>query len=231
MNIEYLIFNIIVIAGPLIFGFFQKFYFIDRWRDVLISASIIAAPFIIWDSLVTDRHWMFNPQFTLNLRLFHLPIEEWLFFLTVPSACLFTWEMILRRSKDSQTSIGKLIRYLAFLFLPMGVWLFTAGKEYTGLVFIFIALAIFLDWYFKTHLLFQKRFYVYIALIVLFTLLFNGYLTWRPVVEYVESYQVGFRIFTIPIEDFGYGISLLFLCTIVYEKFKALPLWNGKRNE
>jgi hypothetical protein len=44
------------------------------------------------------------------------------------------------------------------------------------------------------------------------------------VVTYGESYQIGLRIFTIPIEDFGYGISLIFLCTIVYEKLKSIKL-------
>jgi lycopene cyclase domain-containing protein len=224
MNFEYLIFDIIVISGPLIFGSIRKFYFMDRWRDALLSAIIVAVPFIIWDVLVTDRHWMFNPKYTINFRLAHLPIEEWLFFLTVPSACLFTWEMILKRSEDSRIMFGKLLRYAAFVLPIAGVWLFLAGKEYTGLVFIFIALAIYLDQYLKTDLVFQKRFYLYIAFIIFFTLIFNGYLTWRPVVLYGESYQLGLRIFTIPVEDFGYGFSLLFMCTIIYERLKKKSL-------
>lgn len=222
MKSEYLIFNIIVIAGPLIFGSIQKFYFLDRWRDALISAIIPAVPFLIWDSLVTDKHWMFNPKFTLNFRLADLPLEECLFFVTVPLACLFTWQMIINRSDGSHVRFGKIIHYSAFVFPIVGLWLFLAGKEYTGLVLISISLAIFLDQYFKTDLVHQKRFYVYLGFIILFTLIFNGYLTWRPVVLYGESYQLGFRIFTIPIEDFGYGISLLFLCTIIYEKIKIL---------
>ena len=229
MNLEYLIFNIIVISGPLLFGFFRPFYFLDRWRDVLISASIVAIPYIIWDALAADIHWMFNSKYTLNFRLAHLPIEEWLFFLTVPAACLFTWEMILKRSKNSATNFGKILRYLAIALPLMGLWLLLSGTVYTGLVFIFIALGIFLDMYFKTNLVFQKQFYFYLAMIVLFTLIFNGYLTWRPVVLYGESYQLGFRIFTIPIEDFGYGISLLFLVTIVYEKIKNRSLRMIKR--
>ena len=50
-------------------------------------------------------------------------------------------------------------------------------------------------------------------------LIFNGYLTWRPVVLYSEAYQLNIRIFTIPIEDFGYGYALILLCTILYEYF------------
>jgi len=229
MKSEYLIFNIIVITGPLIFGSIQRFYFLNRWRDVLISAIIIAIPFIIWDALVTDRHWMFNPQYTINFRLVHLPIGEWLFFLTVPSACLFTWEMIFKGSEGSRVKFAEIVRYGAFALPVFGVWIFLAGKEYTGIVLIFLALAIFLDHFFKTDLILQKRFYLYIAFIIFFTLIFNGYLTWRPVVLYGESYQLGFRIFTIPIEDFGYGIALLFMCTVLYERFKIRPLMGLKK--
>jgi lycopene cyclase domain-containing protein len=85
------------------------------------------------------------------------------------------------------------------------------------------------DYYLKTNLIFQKRFYIYLAIIILFTTVFNGYLTWRPVVLYDEFYQLGFRVFTIPIEDFGYGIALLFLCTILYERFKIKPIWKFKK--
>ena len=201
-------------------GLFRRFYFLDRWRDTLISAIIIAIPFIIWDAMVTDKHWMFNSQYTLNFHIAHLPIGEWLFFLTVPSACLFSWEMIVKRSDGSPIMIGKIVRYVVFVLPITGVWLYINGTEYTGLVLMAISLAVLLDMYFKTDLLFQKRFYLYLALIILFTFIFNGYLTWRPVVLYGETYQLGIRIFTIPIEDFGYGIALMFLCTIVYEKIK-----------
>jgi len=225
MKFEYLIFNVLVITGPLIFGSLKKFYFLDRWRNAFLSTVIIAIPFIIWDALVTDKYWMFNPDYTIDFRLANLPIEEWLFFFTVPFACLFTWEMIRKRSQNSVIRYGKIVRYAVFLLPILGVWLFLNGKEYTGLVSIFLSLGLFLDNVFNTDLVFQKRFYLYMAFIIFFTLIFNGYLTWRPVVLYGESYQLGFRVFTIPIEDFGYGISFLFMCTILYERFRKKPLW------
>lgn len=220
MKLEYLIFNVIVMTGPLIFGSIKKFYFMDRWKEVLISVVIIAIPFMIWDSLVTDKYWMFNPEYTIDFRLANLPVEEWLFFFTIPFACLFTWEMIIRRSRDSIIGVGKILHYIAYILPILGIWLFWDGKQYTGLVLVFLSLGIFLDNLLNTDLILQKRFYLYLIFIIFFTLIFNGYLTSRPVVLYDEAYLSGFRIFTIPIEDFGYGISLLFMCTILYEKFR-----------
>jgi lycopene cyclase domain-containing protein len=54
--------------------------------------------------------------------------------------------------------------------------------------------------------------------VTFFTLIFNGYLTWRPIVTYDALYQLDFRIFTVPIEDFFFGYALLIICTSLFEK-------------
>lgn len=220
MKFEYLILNIVIIAGPLIFGSMRRFYFIDRWPYALFSIIIAAIPFLIWDGLVTGKHWMFNEAYTLDFRLAGLPLEEWLFFITVPFACLFSWEMILKFLPNVLISAGRIVRYVSFLFPVAGLIFFYYGKEYSGLVMFFLGLAVYLDKVLETGLVYQKSFYFYLLMISGFTLVFNGYLTARPVVLYGEAYQVGLRVFTIPIEDFGFGISLLFLCTVIYESFK-----------
>ena len=221
MRFEYLLFNVVIIAGPLLFGSLRRFYFLDRLKQVFLSIVIIAVPYILWDALVTDSHWMFNEQFILGIKIAGLPIEEILFFLTVPFACLFTWEMITRIFPDVRTNTGLFAQRISYILPVLGLWLILTGRQYTGFVLIFLALAVSLDKILGTGLIYQRRFYLYLLIIVIFTLLFNGYLTWRPVVLYDEAYQLGFRIFTIPIEDFGYGVSLLFLNTILYEKFKS----------
>ena len=229
MHLEYLIFNIVVMAGPLAFGSMKRFYFIDRWKYAFLSIGIVAIPFIIWDALVTNRHWWFSESYTLDLRLVYLPIEEIMFFITVPFACLFTWEMIKKYISDRNVAFGNMVHILAFSLPLVGILLFLNGKEYTGLVMFSLFVAIMADKLLKTNLVNQRCFYWYLTTIIIFTLIFNGYLTARSVVLYGETYQLGLRVFTIPIEDFGYGISLLFLCTILYEKFKTMFLIEVKR--
>jgi hypothetical protein len=46
------------------------------------------------------------------------------------------------------------------------------------------------------------------------------YLTARPLLIYAANYQLDFRIITIPIEDFGYGLTHIALCNILYEYLK-----------
>ncbi len=217
MKTEYLIFNIIVFAGPLLFGAMRPFYFINKWKYTIVPILIPAIFFLIWDSIVADSHWHFNDKYVLGITLFNLPIEEILFFISVPFACLFTWEMIIRRSEVKELMwISKIRRYL-YLLIPIGIWFFISGKHYTGLAISFLGLAVLLDQLLNTNIILQKRFYLYLLLVLLFTLIFNGYLTWRPVVTYGVQYQLGFRIFTIPIEDFVYGTALIFMNTSIYQ--------------
>ena len=217
MNYEYLIFNAIVISGPAFFGSLKCCYIWNHLKPMLIAIVIPAIPFLLWDMFVTGTHWHFNPEYVSGIKIINLPIEEILFFITVPFACLFTWEMIIRRVKEKPLDLHGL-RLLLYLALPAGIYFFSIGKQYTGLTLSFIFIANLVDQFLKTNLLFDKRFYFYLLLIVIFTLIFNGYLTWKPVVTYGVDYQLDFRIITIPVEDFFYGISLLWMNTSLYKR-------------
>jgi lycopene cyclase domain-containing protein len=220
MATEYLIFNLIVISGPLSLSFDKRVHFVNKWKYVFQAILISLAIFVTWDSLVTGRHWRFNDQYTLGFKIFKLPFEEWLFFVAIPYAALFVWEVIATYFNNRKIKRLQIIRSILYFGIPSGIALFLVGKEYTGLVFIAIGLVAFLDWKLKTNLFAQLRTVQYLAISTLMMLIFNGYLTWRPVVLYGEAYQLGIRIYTIPIEDFGYGYALILLCTILYEFFK-----------
>jgi lycopene cyclase domain-containing protein len=56
------------------------------------------------------------------------------------------------------------------------------------------------------------------VLTIIMTGIFNSYLTSRPVVEYNREVMSNIRVGTIPIEDFGYGLGLVWLTAWVYEK-------------
>jgi lycopene cyclase domain-containing protein len=205
----------VVVSGPAFFGSLKCCYIWNHWKQMLIAIVIPAIPFLLWDVFVTGTHWHFNSKYVSGIKIINLPIEEILFFITVPFACLFTWEMIIRRAKEKTLNL-KWLRIVLYLALPAGIYFFAVGKQYTGLTLSFLFLANLLDQFLKTNLLYNKRFYFYLLLIVIFTLIFNGFLTWRPVVTYGVEYQLDFRIITIPVEDFFYGIALLFMNTSLY---------------
>ena len=71
-------------------------------------------------------------------------------------------------------------------------------------------------------LLLRPKTYLYLVVVWSLILVFNGYLTARPVVLYGEAYQIGYRILKIPVEDFGYGFTLMLFNVMLYEKLRTL---------
>src|SRR5690606_377739 len=69
-----------------------KIRFDKHFLAFLKASVLVAVPFIIWDALFTKFGiWWFNTDYTLGLTIFGLPIEEGLFFICIPFACVFTF--------------------------------------------------------------------------------------------------------------------------------------------
>lgn len=216
MKLEYLLFNAVIGGSVLISALFcPKPYKCYLWH-ALGSILFCATPYIAWDALVTDRHWNFNPKYVLDLRLAHLPLGEWLFFFTVPFATIFTWEMFFASGRLVEKSQGS----FPTLFFSSGIcssaFFLWQGKEYTGLAIAAFSLAMAGDHLMSTGVFRDRRAHMLAAFIFVWTGLFNGYLTARPVVRYDPQYQLDIRLGTIPIEDFVYGLSLLAWVMVLY---------------
>lgn len=223
MKFEYLLFNFLVMAGPIISQFNRQIKHVSRWRLKLITIGIVMIPYIIWDILVAGTHWWFNKAYTLDFRLFGLPIEEWLFFITVPFGCLLVWETLPHADRwFIRLRSLRYIRVVLYGALPVGIWVFSTGKQYTGLVLFCFGLVGLMDTLLGVDLLLRLKTYLYLAIVSGLILVFNGYLTARPVVLYGEVYQVSYRILTIPVEDFGYGFTLMLFNVMLYEKLRTV---------
>lgn len=221
MPIEYVLFNLIVLSGPLALSFDRKVRYFRRWPKALIANILVMIPFVIWDVLVTGKHWWFNEKHTLGLFFLGLPLGEYLFFSSVPFASLFIWDVLLYYWADMESVSRKSVHYALMSFILIGLWFFYLGKYYTGLTCIsFGSLGIWDRWL-KTNVLSRLNAVRYLAILTILMFIFNGYLTARPVILYDRQYQLNLLIYTIPIEDFFYGYALLLANTIIYEKLKG----------
>jgi lycopene cyclase domain-containing protein len=90
-------------------------------------------------------------------------------------------------------------------------------KEYTILACAVALVAVAVDFALKTHLVRQKRFWIFWCVMTALTTIVNGYLTWRPIVVYGEAFNLGIRFFTIPVEDYLYGFGLITLNLVIWE--------------
>ncbi len=220
MKFEYIILNLLIILGPLCLSFDKIVFFRQYWRAVFYSIFISFIIFISWDSLAAEAHWFFNPDHTIAIPGFSLPVGEILFFITVPYACLFVWQVLLTRVSSAMRKISGIIYLSAIPFIFLGIFFLLTGKTYTAAVCLAIFTITCLDFWLKTHIFHYQMFPLFAGILIVMTLIFNGYLTARPIVLYNEAVQLNFRIGTIPVEDFFFGFAHIFLNVILYTHFK-----------
>ena len=181
---------------------------------------VTGAFFIVWDIWFTQLGvWSFNPKYLLGIYLFNLPVEEWLFFVTIPYACTFLYECIrcwfstkLKRRTARYLSVG-----LSTFFLLIG---FTQMDQYyTAITFLLLGVFFMVQFLlFKEQIL--RNFIPAFAIALLPFFMVNGVLTANPVVIYNDLENFGFRLFTIPVEDVFYGMLLILMNITLMEAFR-----------
>ena len=220
----YLIIDLASISIPLLFSFHPRIAFYKEWRFALAAILFAAIPYLIWDQWFTlEGVWGFNPQYHGTLMVGEMPLEEVLFFICIPYACLFTYWSITKL-----TNVALPARWVSplygLLFVLFAVMVASGYSQlYTlvdGLFGASILLAVFV-W--KRDLL-RRFFPVYIIVLIPFIIV-NGLLTgWGidgQVVWYNDAENYGIRAITIPIEDFAYAFSMLLLSTLLFEVFRS----------
>ncbi|WP_299754458.1 lycopene cyclase domain-containing protein [uncultured Pontibacter sp.] len=213
----YLYLNIFTILFPFLLSFDRKVAFYKNWGALFPAILANGVFFIVWDVLFTEAGiWGFNEEYLTGIYIFNLPLEEVLFFLTVPYACVFIYDVLNAYiQKDLLQPYAKAVAVVLMVVLPL-IAVFNMGRLYTSITFILLTLMHLLHLrFFKTRYL--GRFYLaYLVHLVPF-LLVNGVLTYLPIVWYNDDYNLGLRIVSIPVEDTLYSMLMLLLTISVYE--------------
>jgi lycopene cyclase domain-containing protein len=86
---------ILSIFFPFLLSFYPPLRFWRNFKALIFTLSILVIIFGAWDVFATwRRHWYFNSQGILGIKIINLPVEEWLFFIVIPFCCIFTWEAL-----------------------------------------------------------------------------------------------------------------------------------------
>ncbi len=95
MRTEYLLVLIATLAIPLALSRDKN---ISLWRNrraLLASVAGVSIVYWMWDLIAAARgHWSFNPHYIIGIWIFHLPLEEFLFFPVVGFVSIFVWESV-----------------------------------------------------------------------------------------------------------------------------------------
>ncbi|WP_207428153.1 lycopene cyclase domain-containing protein [Pedobacter sp. SYSU D00535] len=215
----YLLINFLTIIFPILLSFDSRVRFFSKWKFIFPGLFISGLLFLFWDYLFTIYDvWSFNDSYVLGLYFLNLPLEEILFFITVPFACLFIYECLNYYIKRDLLNPYQQLITIGLLLLSVGLLVFNYEKVYTLITFgLLSALAIFLLVKKPPYL---GRFYLAYLVSLLPFYIVNGVLTALPVVLYNDMENLGVRVGTIPLEDHFYSLAMLLMNVLFFEYFR-----------
>ncbi|WP_348711606.1 lycopene cyclase domain-containing protein [Tenacibaculum sp. 190524A05c] len=220
----YLLLNLGSLSIPLLYSFEKNMRFIKHWKAVLLSLTIVATVFLIWDAIFTHNGvWGFNPDYHLPFLLFGMPIEEWMFFFCIPYASIFIHYSLeyFKPNLLIPQSITRAIT-ITIIVILIPILIYNFGKAYTTVNYLFLIVLLVVSFFYGIEHL--RRFYIAFLIILIPFFIVNGILTGtgleEPIVWYNNEENLGIRLLTIPVEDIGYAFTMLFGNVFLIEKFK-----------
>jgi len=232
MNYLYLLLDLGSLSIPFIFSFHPKLKFYKLWKYLFPAMFITMLIFIPWDVIFTEHGiWGFNNQYFLDTRILSLPIEEWLFFICIPYACIFTHYSLVHIFPEIKLSkkTTKLISYI-LIIVSLILIITNYSKWYTFINFTYSFILIIIALYSNKALL--QRFYLSFLVILIPFFIVNGILTGSfiddQVVWYNNAENLGIRLVTIPIEDVMYAFTLLLTSLLLIDYFKKKSFRSQK---
>lgn len=210
---------------PFIFSFHPRLQFYKKWRSFFPALGVMMLVFIPWDIWFTQQgYWGFNPAYLTGYSLWGLPIEEWLFFICIPYACIFTHyalQTLLPGMRFSVRAVNGI--HLGLVSLLVVVLWYNYDRWYTLVNFIFGLLILGYTFNYRRELL-QTFLPTYLVILIPFFIV-NGILTGYGIEDQVVWYNndenLGIRMVTIPIEDLIYNLGMLLTTFVVTENLEA----------
>ncbi len=227
MNTLYLLLNLGSVSVPFLYSFHPRLQLHKRFLWIFISILLTMVIFIPWDVIFTlHKIWGFNDTYFLGIKFLSLPIEEWLFFICIPFACVFTHYALLlyfpnlKLNKTSTKWISNGLMALLFVIAVVNY-----DKWYTVINFSLAIPLTYLVYTYNIKLL-QHFLLTFLVMLIPFFIV-NGILTGSfiedQVVWYNNAENLGIRMGTIPVEDSIYAYTMilcnLFLTEIFVNKF------------
>ncbi len=213
MQYLYLWLNLGSFIVPFLFSFHPRLKFYTKWKGLFLGIAIMMAVFIPWDIAFTIHgFWGFNPEYLSGIYLFSLPIEEWLFFICIPYACIFTHYALIELMPNVKLSNKTVtLCYATLITVLIVVLWYNYNRWYTAVNFFYGLLVLGII-YNRNKQLYARFFLTYLVILIPFFIV-NGVLTGTgiedQVVWYNNAENLGIRMVTIPVEDTIYNLGML----------------------
>jgi lycopene cyclase domain-containing protein len=221
---------LVSIAVPFALSFEKNLMLYKRWKYLFPAIGLSMIPYLIWDVAFTKNGvWGFNPAYHGNVVILGLPLEEILFFAIIPYACVFTY-YVFKFHFPRYTLSPKwtmIFSYISVVFALVFTFIYR-DRIYTAVNLLFFAIVIY-----RANILNREmlgRFLLVFPVLCIPFVIVNGILTGtgieNEIVWYNNNEIIGWRLGTIPFEDFFYAFSLIVLNLLLLELFEK---WDLKR--
>lgn len=226
MKSAYLLINFLTILFPVLLSFDKRVQFHKQWKFIFPALIVSGLIFLLWDYVFTITNvWSFNEEYVTGIYFLKLPIEEILFFITVPFACIFIYECLNYYVKEDLMKRFTTIINSIILSFSVVMLLFFHDRVYTLVTFSLLAVLILYAGFFKKEPYLGRFFLAYLVSLIPFFIV-NGILTSIPIVMYNNAENCHFRVGSIPLEDFFYSMAMLLMNILFFESFRK----SGKSN-
>jgi len=230
----YLLVNLLSISIPFIASFDKRLNFYKQWKYFIPGMILTLIFFVGWDIWFTHIGiWGFNERYLTGINIVNLPLEEWLFFIAIPYACVFTYDALNYLIKKDY--FGKAAGWISWILLIilLLVGLLNLDKLYTSITFILTGIFLLIHLFVLKSNYLGRFYFTYMIILIPFFIV-NGILTGSfiegEVVWYNNAENLGIRLFTIPIEDSVYGMLLILMNVTLLESFRSNHSWDNAKS-
>jgi lycopene cyclase domain-containing protein len=216
MDNAYYIFNLLVFLPVFLLSLFTDVKPHKNIKALLFAYLIVSLPFVVWDFwAASEGHWGFNSKYISGPYLFSVPFEEILFFITVPFAMMYVWGVVQKHLKIKQINKKYYLSILFFIaLLSLALLIIGWGNGYSisaalaALITVIVLL--------KSSLINTNQFWAFQIVLLALFIICNTILTALPIITYGPDAIIGFRLGTIPVEDFFFNFALINLFLVAY---------------
>jgi lycopene cyclase domain-containing protein len=227
LYLSVLVFSVII---PFLLSFDKKVRFYRKWKALFPSIIIVGSIYLIAD-IIFAKHgiWGFNAAYHSGIQILGLPLEEWLFFIAIPYACVFIHYVVVYYFPKLVTSnLFIRISTVILILLLIAVVVLNYEKAYTAFNFSLLIVVLIVALFDKSELL-NRYVYSFLFMLIPFFIvnsLLTGTFIPGEVVWYSDRAILGIRILTVPVEDIGYAFSLILMNLLITSSFQKLSYFR-----
>lgn len=240
-HLYYTLVDFLCIIFPFLLSFQKVMPFYKNWKALLPATLGMMFVFIPWDAYFTANGiWGFNDQYIIGFKILHLPIEEWLFFICIPYACVFSYECVKYFLPEQPLKTASLFISAFYMIIAIALMIVFYDHWYTFAACLasLILLALhtfywksnFLGYFHLTWIILLVPFFISNGVLTGLTFYNYSVINLSPekiqnmIVWYNNNHNLGIRIWSVPLDDFFYGMAMFLLTVTIYERRLKRPL-------